>query len=256
MALSTAFSVVVNVLAVTLPLAGRDTGEVSALYPTLVEPAGYVFSIWSLIYAGLIGYTVWQFLPRNRGPGTTARAVAPAVIAVNVLNGLWLFAWHHLWFGTSVVIMLALLLALIGVYRGLRGAGPGAGARGSPARDDVPRGERILARGTFSVYLGWITIATVANVSVYLASLGWDGRPLPAEAWAVLTLVVATLLGVGMLRRHSDLAYAAVLVWAFVGIVVARPSVHVVAAAAIVGVVTLLFVAAASVGRPRYTAGR
>jgi translocator protein len=247
-AASAAFSIVMNVLAVTLPLGGRETAEISRAFPTLVEPAGYVFSIWSLIYLGLIGYVVWQFLPAQRGPGP-AEHVFPYVVAVNVLNGLWLLAWHHLWLATSVLIMLALLGALIGVYLGLRGGVPVPEAR-------LPRGERIWARGTFSVYLGWITVATVANVSIYLASLGWDGSPLPASVWAAVAIALATAVGVLMLRRHHDLAFAAVLVWAFIGIVVARPSVYLVSAVAVVGILTLLYTAAVRGARPSYTAGR
>jgi translocator protein len=226
-------TVVMNALANALPIAGRTTGAISDAYFTTITPAGYVFSIWLVIYVGLVGYAVWQALPAQRA-NARAQAVAAPVIVANLANATWILAWHHLWFGTSLLIMLVLLGALIVTYGRLRAVHHPAPARA----------ERVWAFGTFSVYLGWITVATVANVSVYLVSLGWQGGFLPAQVWGALTLVVATVLGVRLLLRESDLAYAAVLVWAFVGIVVAHTNLWFVAATAVVGVLALVYTAA------------
>ncbi len=136
--------------------------------------------------------------------------------------------------------MLVLLATLLVTYLRLR---PARGTGG--ARIAVSRAEQILARGTFSVYLGWITVATVANVTVALYDAGWGGGFLPAQGWGVVTLLVATGLGARMLLRYRDGGYAAVLVWAFVGIVVAQSSSTFVAGTAVLGVLVLLFVAAA-----------
>jgi translocator protein len=242
--LTTLFTITMNVLANVLPIAGRSTGEISDGYLTAITPAGYVFSIWGVIYLGLIGYSVWQALPGRRDHARAGAVAIPLVIA-NLANGLWILAWHYLWFGTSLLLMLVLLASLCVVYLRLRA--PGA----APSR-----AEALLARGTFSVYLGWITVATVANVSVFLLALGWQGGFLPPSVWGALTLAVATGLGVVMLRRYRDLPYALVLVWAFVGIAVARFELWLVAAVAVVGVLALLYAAADTFRRPAYTAPR
>jgi translocator protein len=244
-AASTLLTIVMNALANALPIGGRDTGEISGMFPTMITPAGYVFSIWLLIYVGLIGYAVWQALPARRDH-PRARAVAAPVIVANLANASWILAWHHLWIGTSLLLMLVLLGSLAAVYLGLR----------RPGRPEPDRGERLWARGTFSVYLGWITVATVANVTVWLVDLGWDGGFVPAPVWGALTLVVATALGIRLLLAYRDVPYALVLVWAFVGIAVARPDAWLVAGTAVVGVLALLFVAAAGPAQPGYTGGR
>ena len=234
---TTLATIAINGLANALPIAGRTTGEISDAFPVLVTPAGYVFAIWGVIYLGLAGYAVWQSLPAQAA-NPRVRAVAPAVVVGNLANAAWIVFWHNLSFPASLVVMLVLLAALIATYLGLRAP---AGRRGVPAPS---RGERLWARGTFSVYLGWITVATVANVSIVLYDAGWGGGFLPGSVWAAIVLLVAVGLGVRMLARYGDLAYVAVLVWAFVGIVWAQWGATVVVGTAIVGVLGLLYAAA------------
>ncbi|MEJ2667742.1 MAG: tryptophan-rich sensory protein [Deinococcales bacterium] len=224
--------VIVNALAVTLPIGGLTTQEVSALYPALFVPAGYVFSIWSVIYLGLGVYAVVQALP-GAGRSASVRAVAWWFVLSCVLNGVWLVLWQTLHIYWTVPVMAALLLTLIVIYRRLR--------REPPAHPL----ERWAVRTPFSVYLGWISVATIANVSDALLHAGWGGWGLSDVTWAVIMLAVATLLGAAMLRRR-DVAYALVLVWAFVGIAVEQRAQVVVfiaalAAAALVtlGILTL-----------------
>jgi translocator protein len=245
--ITTLATIAVNGLANALPIAGRETGAISDGFPVLITPAGYVFAIWGVIYLGLAGYAVWQALPAQ-ATNARARALALPVTIGNLANLTWILLWHHLWIGTSVVVMLVLLASLIVTYLRLRPA-PGT----ATARGDLSRAERVWARGTFSVYLGWITIATVANVTIALYDGGWrDGFLfLPAQAWGVVTLLVATALGGRMLLRYRDLAYAAVLVWAFVGIVVAQSASVFVAGTAVVGALALLFLAAQRLSEPR-----
>jgi len=237
--ITTLVTIAVNALANILPIAGRLTGDISDSFPVLVTPAGYVFSIWGLIYLGLAAYAVWQALPAQ-ATNPRAQALAVPVSIGNLANLSWILLWHHLWIGTSLVAMLVLLATLVVTYLRLRPQPGTGGARGA-----VSRAERIVARGTFSVYLGWITVATVANVTIALYDAGWGGGFLPPQAWGVLTLLVATALGARMLLRYRDVAYAAVLVWAFVGIVVAQSASTFVAATAVIGALLLLYLAAA-----------
>ena len=234
--ITTVATIAVNGLANALPIAGRLTGEISDSFPVLVTPAGYVFAIWGVIYLGLAGYAVWQSLPAQANDPRVRALVLPVSIG-NVANLVWILLWHYLLIAASLVAMLVLLGSLMVVYLRLR----------APTRRRAPiaisRGERIWARGTFSVYLGWITVATVANVTIALYDAGWDGGFVPAQVWAAITLVVATLLGGRMLQRFGDVGYAAVLVWAFVGIVLAQWGATVVVGTAVVGVLALLFIA-------------
>ena len=234
--ITTLATIVVNGLANALPIAGRLTGAISDSFPVLVTPAGYVFAIWGVIYLGLAGYAVWQSLPAQADNPRVRALVLPVSIG-NVANLVWILLWHHLLIAASLLAMLVLLASLIATYLRLR----------APTRRRAPaplsRGERLWARGTFSVYLGWITVATVANVTIALYDAGWDGGFVPAQVWAAITLVVATALGAQMLRRYGDGAYASVLVWAFVGIVLAQWGATIVVGTAIVGVLALVFVA-------------
>jgi len=239
----TLVTIATNTLANVLPIAGRTTGEISDAFPALVTPAGYVFAIWGVIYLGLLAYAVWQALP-GQSDNRRVAAIAWPVVVGHVANTLWIVAWHNLAFAATQVLMLVLLGSLMVVYLRLR-------AR-STQRGDTPPGrvERLVAWGTFSVYLGWITVATVANTTIWLMDLGWDGGFMPAAVWAAATLAVATALGVRMLRAYRDAAYAAVLVWAFVGIVVMQIGTVLVAATAVLGVVTLAYVAALTFRAP------
>jgi translocator protein len=244
---TTVATIAVNGMANALPIAGRLTGEISDSFPVVITPAGYVFAIWGVIYLGLAGYAVWQALPAQ-AENHRARALAAPVAVGNLANLVWILLWHHLWIGTSLVAMLVLLATLLLVYLRLRPLPGTALARGA-----VGRAERLWARGTFSVYLGWITVATVANVTIALWNAGAQDRflALPPQAWGVVTLLVATALGVRMLVRYRDLAYAAVLVWAFVGIVVAQSSSVFVAATAAIGALALVYLAVATARRAR-----
>jgi benzodiazapine receptor len=244
--ITTLATVVVNALANALPINGLQTGAISDSFPVLITPAGYVFAIWAVIYTGLIGYAIWQTLPAQANDPRVRALIAPVSIG-NVANLAWILLWHYLLIPASLLAMLVLLGSLIAVYLRLR-ATP-APRRAAPLR---PNGaERVWARGTFSVYLGWITVATVANATVVLYDAGWDGGILPPQAWGVIVLLVATAIGVRMLLSYRDLPYAAVLVWAFVGIVVAQSDSTFVAGSAVIGALALAFAAASASTRRR-----
>jgi benzodiazapine receptor len=235
--LTTVLTVVVNVLATTLPIAGRTTAEISDSFPVLFTPAGYVFSIWGVIYTGLLGYAIWQTLP-VQAFNPRVRAVAWPITIGNLANALWIVLWHNLWIGTSFFVIVVLLLSLMLTYLHLR---PARGTANE--RHPVSRAERFWARGTFSVYLGWATVATVANATIALYNLGWRGGVLPEALYATAVLLVATGIGALMLRRHRDIAFVGVLVWAFLGIVVKQGDVVLVAGTAAVGAAALALLA-------------
>ncbi|ADI14291.1 TspO/MBR family protein [Truepera radiovictrix] len=201
--------VVVNALANTLPLNNLTTGDISDRYPTLFTPAGYVFSIWGLIYLLLAVFVVYQILPKQRDNPRLGRP-GPLFVLSCAFNIAWIFSWHYLQIALSTIMIVGLLLSLVLIYERLE-----------VGRTRVHKAESLAVRLPFSIYLGWLTVATVANVSVTLVALGVTGGAL-APFWAAVAIAAATLIGLAVLRRRGDVAFVGVLVWALIGIAVAR----------------------------------
>lgn len=210
--LTTSFALLVNILASALPLNGQNTGEISDRFQVYFVPAGYVFSIWGVIYLGWIAFIIFQFRPSQKENPRLRRLDYLFAIS-NLFNAAWLCCWHYNQFGLSVLVMLALLGSLIPSYLRL-----------NVNRSSVSRVEYWSVDVLFSVYLGWITVAAVANITDWLYFVGWDGLGIPDQVWAVIMLVVASLLGLAMAIMRRDVGYLSVLVWAFVGIAVEQSS--------------------------------
>jgi translocator protein len=220
-------TIAVNGLANALPLNGLNTGEISDRFQVYFVPAGYVFSIWGLIYLGLIGFAVYQVLPGQAINPRLAR-VGPLFALSCLANIVWLFLWHYEVFPLTVVAMLVLLGSLIAIYERL-----GVG------RALVSSGERWLVHLTFSVYLGWVSVATLANVTSVLDYVKWSGWGLSGALWAVILLAVAAALAILMRLRRGDVAYGLVVVWAAVGIAVSQSDTPFVMIAAILAALAM-----------------
>lgn len=212
-AVSVLAMIVMNALANALPFFGRGTGEVSAFYPTLVTPAGYVFAIWGLIYIALLAYSVAQFL-QPLAADTLPEALAWPLIVSNVANVVWLLLWQSLNIFWTVPVMLVLLASLVVAYRISRRDRPG-----SPSAM-----ERWAVRAPLGLYLGWISVATIANISAALYAAHWGEWGMPAAWWGVIVLAVGAALAFLGLVRESDGVFAGVFAWAFAGIAVATSS--------------------------------
>jgi benzodiazapine receptor len=231
-------TLVVNGLANALPLNGQMTGEISDRFRVYFVPAGYVFAIWGLIYLGLVAYAVYQALPAQRENPRLVKIGYWFVLSC-VANIAWIFLWHYNQFPPNLLAMLSLLGLLLAIYLAL-----GIGKR------QVSPGERWLVHLPFSVYLGWITVATIANVTDVLDYVKWSGWGLEPQVWAVIMLLVGLAVGFLMALRHGDVAYNLVLVWAFAGIGVSQAATPLVANAA--WVVTVLTVVLLAVGLVLY----
>ncbi len=205
-ALSVVLALAVNILAATLPLNGQNTGEISDRFEVFFVPAGYVFSIWGLIYIGWIAFAIYQFLPAQKDNPRLQRLGYWFALS-GLLNAAWLFCWHYNLFGLSVLVMLALLGTLIVSYLKL-----------NVGRAPVSAAEKWSVDIPISVYLGWISVATIANITDYLYYIGWNGLGITPQAWAVIMLVVASLLGLAMALARRDAGFLFVFVWAFAGI--------------------------------------
>jgi hypothetical protein len=231
--------IVMNTLSNTLPLNGRTAGEISDALPSYFTPAGYTFSIWGLIYLALLGFTVYQALPMGQNK-PFLRQIGWLFAVSSVANIVWLFAWHYGWLLLSPFIMLILLVTLILIYMRL-----GIGRTDTT----LTWAERLLVQFPFAIYLGWITVATIANIASVLAKLGWSGFGIAGPTWSAIMILVAVVVAGSVLLNRRNLAYAGVLVWALFGIRAAYPAVPVIATTAVIA--ALLIIALAILGYVR-----
>jgi hypothetical protein len=204
--LTTVGVLVVNYLANALPLNNLTTGEISDRFDVYFVPAGYVFSIWGVIYLGLIGFSVFQALPSQQD-NPYLRSIGYLYVLSGLFNIAWIFLWHYEVFPLTLVAMVLLLLSLIAIYLRLE-----------VGLSRVPAADRWLVRVPFSIYLGWITVAKIANVTSVLDYLGWNGWGIAPEIWAVIMLIAGGVIASAVSITRGDVAYVAVIVWAFAGI--------------------------------------
>lgn len=220
--------VVVNLLANTLPINNLTTGQISDLYPVLFTPAGYVFSIWGLIYITLTGFVLYQILPGQTNNQRIIK-IGPWFILANLFNTGWIFAWHYQQISISMSLMIGLLISLITVF-----------SRLEIGKSSVSPLEGLSLSFPFSLYLGWISVATIANAAVLLYSLNWDGWGLNPDVWMIIILAIGSLLAIGMILKRNQITYPIVVVWAYIGIVFKESTPEVVSQAASMGSLIVL----------------
>ncbi|MGL4610054.1 MAG: TspO/MBR family protein [Trueperaceae bacterium] len=207
-------TITINALANILPINGMNSGEISDLYPSLFTPAGYVFSIWSVIYMLLLAFVVYQALPTQKNNERLKR-LGYAFALSCVFNSLWIFAWHYRVVWLSQLLIMGLLGSLLVCYGRLQTE------QVNKSDLKVSRAERITTHLTFSIYTGWLTVAVVANTCVLLLEWGITGGSF-APLWGVVTVLAALAIGAAFTYLRKDIVYGLVLVWAFVGIAVAQ----------------------------------
>jgi hypothetical protein len=193
----------VNALAGAGVLFGTTTGAVSDTVETWVTPAGWAFSIWSVIFLGVLVFAGYQALPRARGPRFDALA-APFILA-NLLNGFWQVPWLNRSFGWAAIVIVGILAGLIWLYIRLDHIG-------------MTRTERWVLGVPVSLFLAWLCVATALNITIALAAAGWNGTAI----WAPILVLVVAVVGGALLWRTGDVAFALVLVWAFAAIYAAN----------------------------------
>jgi hypothetical protein len=229
----------VNALATTLPINNKTTVELSDKYSNLFVPAGLTFSIWGVIYILLGIYTVFQLIQAFKtGPEDKriSGKIGILFFVTCLLNMGWIFAWHYEQVGLSVLIMLLFLITLIAIYLRLQIGKPGAS-----------RSEKYLVHLPFSVYLGWISIATIANLTAFLVSVHWNGFGISEQAWTVIVILVGISLAISMLLKRRDIFYCLVVDWALVGILIKRLSLSTIPAQSVI-VTCIIGIALITVG--------
>jgi len=210
--------IVVNTLANVLPIAGKTTGELSAQYPNLFVPAGITFSIWGLIYLALAAFVTYQaqgLLPSKNVNPPFVRRIGWLFVLSCLLNTAWIFVWHNEQVGSSVFIMIALLSTLLAIYLRL-----------NIATRPVRWKEKLFVFIPFSLYLGWISIATIANVTTFFVDRGWTELGLGAPFWAIWMIAIGMALTIFILQKRNDIIFALVIIWAYVGIMLKQNDVH------------------------------
>jgi hypothetical protein len=206
-------TVIFNILASALPLNGLNTGEISDRFQIFFVPAGYVFSIWFLIFIGLLAYGIYQALPAQR-ENSRLQSIGYLFILSCIANVSWLFLWHYEVFQFTLIAMLTLLLSLIAIY----------------LRLDIGRSE-------------------IANTTQLLYYQNWDGFGISPEIWAAIMLAVGVLLSAVVSFTRADIAYSLVLVWAYLGIAVKHAGTPLVTAGAIIGAGLILILLVVAVIR-------
>lgn len=201
--------VTANALANILPINGLNTGEVSDSFSNLFAPAGLTFAIWGLIYFLLLIFVIYQFIPAKRDESQTRlKKVQILFVISSIANIGWIFAWHYLQIMLSLVLMLVILVSLILADRQVS------------RQTNMTIRERLCVKLPFSIYFGWITVATVANVTTLLVDLGWDGFGISENIWTVIILIVAALIALAVVKTRLNWAFGAVFVWAYIGILI------------------------------------
>lgn len=203
---------IVNSLANIIPIGLGNTGELSDAIPNLFVPVGLTFSIWGVIYFLLALFVIYQardiFKKKEEKIDMPFQEkISYFFVLSSVANVVWIFLWHYKQIFLSLLAMLVLLISLLVIYVSL-----GIG------KANVSRNVKIFVHLPFSVYLGWITVATIANVTAVLVTFGVESFGLIAEIWTIAVIIVAVLITLLMLFIRKDVAYSAVVIWASYGI--------------------------------------
>jgi len=209
-------TVVVNGLAVALPLNNKTTAQLSDQYPNLFVPVGLTFAIWGLIYVLLAIFVIYQLIPSVRRDAQKVdfvQGIGPLFFISCIANMGWIFAWHYEIVPLSLVLMLILLGCLLAIYLRL-----------NVGKSEATKSEKYLVHLPFSVYLGWITIATIANVTALLVDINWGRWGLSEQFWAVAVIIVGIAIALSMLFTRKDIYYCLVVDWALLGILLKRLS--------------------------------
>lgn len=200
--------IIVNALANILPFNGVSTGEVSDSYPNLFAPAGITFSIWGLIYALLALHTLYQlglFRGKEKANNTLLGKIGIIFSLTSLANSAWIFSWHYKIIPLSIILIVIILAGLIYIANIL-------------STQNLKLREKLMIRLPFSVYLGWITVATIANATTLLVSIGWDGFGISESTWTIIVVTLGMIIGTSTTIRLKDIAYGLVLIWAYAGI--------------------------------------
>lgn len=209
--------IIVNVLANTLPINGVTTAEISDAYENLFTPASITFAIWGLIYFLLACYTLYQlglFQGKDSHIKTDLLEKIGVIFSISsIANSIWILLWHYDFIGITVIVMIIILLCLIMIVTEI-------------SKYKLTFREQFFIRLPFSIYFGWITIATIANITTFLVSIGWNGFGISDVIWTIIILIVGVIISAFTIIKFKDIAYGLVIIWAYMGIYIKHTSVN------------------------------
>jgi hypothetical protein len=209
-------TIIINGLANILPIGGKYTGELSDNIPNLFVPAGLTFAIWGIIYLFLILFAIYQakdIFKKEKTTKSFLEKISYFFILANIANIIWIFLWHYEQVLLSLLLMIVLFISLLIIY-----------IRLNIGIEKVPLKEKLFVHVPISIYIGWITVATIANVTAVLVTVNWDGFGISEQIWTVIILIIVAILTILILVTRKDYAYGAVIIWALIGIYIKRIS--------------------------------
>ena len=209
-------TIIVNTLAVVLPLNGKETGKLSDNIPNLFVPSGLTFSIWGIIYIFLIIFMLKQIFDITKKGNQDISYIEKIgfwFLLASLANIIWIFLWHYEYVTLSLFAMLILFFSLLIIYQLLK-----IGLINTTIK------EKIAIHTTISIYIGWITVATIANVTAVLVKQNVGELFLGQANWTILIIAIATLITVLIILKRKDIAYSLVIIWALLGIIIKRLS--------------------------------
>jgi len=202
--------VAVNMAAVILPINGISTAQISDSYPNLFAPAGITFSIWSIIYLLLGIYVIYLFF-QNKEKSKKFKEINKYFIISSLINSTWIFSWQYKYIWLSLILMISLLYILIKISNLIKDS-------------SFSKNEKLITKIPFGVYFGWITIATIANVTTFLVSINWNGFGIPDYIWMILVLITGIIITSLTALKYKNIAYGLVPIWAYFGIYIKHTS--------------------------------
>lgn len=238
-------TIIINGLANILPIGGKYTGELSDNIPNLFVPAGITFAIWGIIYVLIILFAIYlarDLFKKEKIRKPFLEKISYFFILANLANIIWIFLWHYEQILLSLLAMILLFVSLLVIYLKL-----------NIGIEKVSIKDKLFIHVPISVYIGWITVATIANVTAVLVTIGWDGFGISEEIWTMLVLIIATIITILIITTRKDYTYSAVIIWALIGIYIKRiaydPIYGVqtqIAYTALIAIVVIIIVAAVS----------
>ena len=207
-------TLVVNYLSNALPINGQDTAAISNKYYNEFAPAGITFTIWGVIYLLLLGVMIWQYVNVNEAKNKAVNQFSPYFIANCLFNAAWLFSWHYEVFPLSIVLMIGILYTLIQLNR----------IESKELPSDLPT--KWLLQSGFGVYLGWICIATIANITTFLVSVNFNKLGLTDTFWTGTVIGIGSITAAMLVVRYKNMYIGFAVIWALIGIVLRQNQLH------------------------------
>lgn len=228
--------ILLNYLAATGILGGIDTGAVSDKYTTNITPAGYAFAIWSLIYLGMIAFSIYQALPSN---AEKFRGLRNVYIISCIANGLWLYVWSQ----EAIVVCLGIILVLLACLAAIN----------SKLKNTETNADYWFVKVPFGIYFGWVTAATILNATIALVYLGVKTSDTTAWILGAILIFTAATLGVLIRLKLKNYFYPLAIAWALTAIAVKQSGQTVIVASCAFAVIICLVAAISFVMEMKHT---